>query len=227
MKRPVPFTGSGRRVLAAWVGVLLLAGCGGQNATSTTSSEPASATGDYAAVVDELVNLAGDGQPLLFVADFASTILYDNGFPGAGAWWSRLGFILGEGLDRERYQFRTPVTIQHAAADGSMEICIGDECHEMTLVGDEDRQAAVDGAKVEQLVAEAPEGFLVHGWCSPDTMFAFGQMPDQSSLPIPGQSNLSVVDGPVSGPSTMFVVDIDRHGLADAQLPAGWSLTCA
>ena len=85
----------------------------------------------------------------------------------------------------------------------------------------------IDGAKVEQLVAEAPEGFLVHGWCSPDTMFAFGQMPDQSSLPIPGQSNLSVVDGPVSGPSTMFVVDIDRHGLADAQLPAGWSLTCA
>jgi len=24
-----------------------------------------------------------------------------------------------------------------------------------------------------------------------------------------------------------FVVDIDRHVLADAQLPTGWSLTCA
>ena len=232
------------RLLVASVGVLLATSCGVQHAAnSTTSSEPTvpastttsvsvpptptptmdSAPAGYATVVDELVDLAGDGQPLLLVADLASTILYDSGFPAAGAWWGRLGFILGEGLDRERYQFRTPVSIQHGSAVGSMEICIGDECHEMVL-SDEDRQAAVDGTVMEQLVAEVPEGFLLNGWCSPDTMFAYGHMPDQGPLPIPGQSNLRVVDGPVSLPA--FAVDLDRHAIDDAELPAGWSVAC-
>ncbi|MCB9382750.1 MAG: hypothetical protein H6513_18850 [Acidimicrobiaceae bacterium] len=231
--------------LAALVVLVLTAGCGSPAMSAETTqfvtspvandqttgdpvpTDPTVTDGlpgqaDYEGVIDRLVEL--DGKDLITVAHLAGGVLFDEGFPSD--WWSRLDWIVVGALDRENYPPLTPVSISRGASVGSMEICIGDECHVMILFGEATKQIAVDGVVLEQFVVEAPDGFLVYGWCSPDTVYAYGYTPFQTPLPLPGLSDLRVSDPP-TGQKVEFVVDIDRHVLADAQLPTGWSLTCA
>ena len=219
--------------LAAPLGLIWLSGCdtpastgettSAQTAITTTPTNPGDSfpgRADHEAVIDRLIEF--DGMDLLTVAHVSAVILAEEGFPPD--WWGRYNQIVVDALDLDRYPRTTPVSVTRGGEEGSMMICIGDECHEMILFGSTTKQIAVDGVVIEQLVTEAPEGFLVYGWCSPDTIYAYGYTPDQSPLPFPGQSDLLVYNA--QGPTTEFVVDIDRQALAVATPPPGWTVAC-
>ena len=196
-------------------------------ASSTAASTAPAASAEeftgqehYVHVVDRLVDFSGG--PLLQVAHLAGWILQDEGFPSG--WWGRLNAIVLAGFDRERYGFRVPVTIERGASAGAMVVCIGDECHEMVLFGEAEPHIAVDGVVLESMAVESPDGYVIYGWCTPDTIYAYGSLPDRSSLPMAGQSALSVYDA--MGPTTEFIVDIDRQALSENPLPEGWSVAC-
>ena len=139
----------------------------------------------------------------------------EHGGAGWGSSWEK--------ASTGAHQFRS----DHQHAAGRLdEICIGDGYHEMTLVGDEDRQAAVDGARLNSSLRRRRRAFSstvgVHPTrCSPsDRCRIRAPCPSPASRTSASSTARSAARPPCSSSISTVTGSLTRSSRPDGPSPA-------